>query len=342
MDRREMIKNVLRGAPGKRLPRALFGGGRWYYQQCGLEMKGLDANPVRAATAIAGLFSELDTDIVFAGSGMNSFPAESIGGELLFREGQAPLLSHPIIEKTEDARYFEQINISDSPYTTALIEMAGELRKRLPGRFLCCTSWGPFAWAMILCDWNLLKEKTATDREFIREVCELGVRLSSALFKPLIEQGIIDGIVISDGAATLVPMDLYQEVILPCEKKLFGLCKDDGVARFLHQCGNISSQLHLYPETGADCISLDAGVDIGNAYGLYNGRTVTAGNVDVIKHVFGGNENTMCKAVNACVAAIADPFRKFILMPSCDLPPDTPLKNAKAFLACADRWSRRV
>jgi uroporphyrinogen decarboxylase len=339
MDRREMIKKALQGAPSKRLPRALFGGGRWYFKQCGLEMKDLAMDPVGAAAAIAGLFSELDTDIVFAGSGLNSFPAEAIGGELVFREGQAPLLSHPIIENTEDALYFEHVNISDSPYTTALIEMTGELRKRLPDRFLCCTSWGPFTWAMILCDWNHLKEKTVSNREFIREVCELGVRLSSALFKPLIEQGIVDGIVISDGAATLVPLDLYQEVILPCERKMLDLFRYGGVARFLHQCGNINSQLHLYPETGADCISLDAGVDIGDAYRLYNGRVVTAGNVDVIKSVFGGNENTMCEAVNACVAAITDPFRKFILMPSCDLPPDTPLKNAKAFLACADRWS---
>jgi hypothetical protein len=34
---------------------------------------------------------------------------------------------------------------------------------------------------------------------------------------------------------------------------------------------------------------------------------------------------------------VPDPFRKFILMPSCDLPPDTTLQNAKAFLSCADQ-----
>jgi uroporphyrinogen decarboxylase len=302
-------------------------------------MKDLDKDPRLFANAVAGLFNELDTDIVFGGSGLNTFPAEAIGGELVFQDGQAPLLSIPVIGKTEDARYFEKINIADSPHSLALIEMIAQLRKRLPDRFLCCTSWGPITWAMILCDWNLLQEKTVSDREFIREVCELGVRLSSALFEPLVERGLLDGIVISDGAATLIPLDLYRDVVLPCEKKNFDQFKERGVARFLHQCGNIGPQFPLYPDTGADCISLDAGVDLGEVYQSYNARLVTAGNVDVIRNVFGGDPGMICDAVNACVSGISDRFRKFILMPSCDLPPDTPLNNAKAFLACADQWS---
>jgi uroporphyrinogen-III decarboxylase len=64
---------------------------------------------------------------------------------------------------------------------------------------------------------------------------------------------------------------------------------------------------------------------------------VTAGNIDVIKTVFGGTKTEICDAVAACLAGIPDPFRKFILMPSCDLPPDTTLQNAKAFLSCADQ-----
>jgi uroporphyrinogen decarboxylase len=339
MDRRESIWRVIHGERSKRLPRALFGGGRWSYRQTGLEMKDLDKDPGHFANAVAGLFNELDTDIVFAGSGLNTFPAEAIGGELVFRDGQAPLLSIPVIAKTEDARYFDRVNIADSPHSLALIEMIAQLRERLPDRFLCCTSWGPITWAMILCDWNLLQEKTVSDREFIREVCGLGVRLSSALFEPLVERGLLDGIVISDGAATLIPLDLYRDVVLPCEKKNFDQFKGRGVARFLHQCGNIGPQFPLYPDTGADCICLDAGVDLGEVYQSYNARLVTAGNVDVIRNVFGGDPGMICDAVNACVSGISDRFRKFILMPSCDLPPDTPLNNAKAFLACADQWS---
>jgi uroporphyrinogen decarboxylase len=342
MNRRESIQKVLKGQRSARIPRALFGGGRWAYRQAGLSMSELANDSRGFAGKLAEFYGGLDTDIVFVGSGLNTFPAEAIGGELSFKGEQAPLLAHPVIRKIEDARYFEQVDLSGSPRTLELVEMIAHLRQRLPDRFLCCTSWGPFTWCMVLCDWTLLQDKIVSEPAFIREVCELGVRLSSALFRQLIDRGLVDGIVISDGAATLVPLDFYREMILPCEKKLFHEFAGQGVARFLHQCGAIAPQLGLYPETGADCISLDACVELGRAYALYSPKIVTAGNVDVIKTVFGGNPAQICEAVSASLTGIADPFRNFILMPSCDLPPDTSLGNARAFLACADQVSNRM
>ena len=337
MDRRGFIKRVLAGERSGRLPRAIFGAGLWAYRQTGLKIDELDKNPAGFAEALGGLFGELDTDIVFAGSGLNTFPAEAIGGTLAFRGEQAPLLSFPLIQRTEDARYLEEVDITGSHYAMAFVEMMAELRGRISDRFLCATSWGPFTWAMILCDWNLLRDKIATDRTFVHEVCELGVRLSRALYEPLIGRGLIDGISVPDGAVTLIPIDLYREIVLPCEKKLFDWARERGVSCFLHQCGNIGPQIPLYPGTGADCISVDAGVSIGEVYELYRDRVVTAGNVDVINTIFGGDAALISKAVSECLAGISDPYRRYILMPSCDLPPDTPLRNVKEFLACADR-----
>ena len=337
MTGRETIERVLRGERSERLPRALFGAGRWAYRQAGLKIDDLTEDPLRFAEALADLFGALDTDIVFPGSGLNAFPAEAIGGSLAFSEEQAPLLAFPIIQKTEDARALESIDLSGSPRTLALIEMIGRLRELLPDRFLCATSWGPFTWGMLLCDWNLLQDRAVSDRDFVREVCELGSRLSRAFYGPLIEQGLIDGIVIPDGAVTLIPDDLYREVVLPCERRLFAWARARGSWCFLHQCGNIHRQIASYLETGADCISVDAGVPLGEVYELYRGRTVTAGNVDVINAVFGGDPSLLCGKVAECLAGISDPHQGFILMPSCDLPPGTPLHNVREFLACADR-----
>lgn len=337
MDRRECIRRVLRGERGKRIPRALFGAGLWAYQQTGLGIRDLHKNPGRFAETLAGLYRELDDDIVFAGSGLNTFPAEAIGGELAYRGVQAPLLSFPLIQKTGDILSLDRIEISHAPRTLSLIDMIGRLRRLLADRYLCATSWGPFTWAMILCDWHMLQDKAAADHAFIREICDLGVRISMAFFGPLIDQGLIDGISIPDGAVTLIPPDLYREVVLPAEKKLFDQVKARGIGCFLHQCGNIGPQISLYPGAGADCVSVDAVIPIGEVYDLFAGRLVVAGNVDVINTIFGGDPASICTAVSECVSGVSDPFRNYILMPSCDLPPDTPLKNVREFLACADR-----
>ncbi|TAN43350.1 MAG: hypothetical protein EPN25_00810 [Nitrospirae bacterium] len=336
MDRRRAIIGVLEGKRSSRLPRALFGAGRWAYRQTGLRIGDLTEDPGHFADALTGLFSRLDTDIIFPGSGLNSFAAEAIGGELVFSEEKAPMLSFPLIQSSEDAAGLASIDISDSPHGLGLIGMIRGLRKGLPDRFLCCTSWGPFTWAMILCDWNLLKDKTVTDRAFIHEVCELGVRLSFSLFRPLIDEGLIDGIVIPDGAVTLIPNDLYREVVLPAEKRLFDLARARGLWCFLHQCGDIRPQISLYPGTGADCISVDSRVSLREVYELYRQRVVTAGNVDVINTILGGDPSLLCKAVSESLAGV-DPFERFILMPSCDLPPETPFENVRTFLSCADR-----
>ncbi|MGC2064541.1 MAG: uroporphyrinogen decarboxylase family protein [Thermodesulfovibrionales bacterium] len=337
MNRRELIRMVLRGERNERVSRALFGAGRWAYQQTGLKIGDIVASPRHFAETLGDLFGELDTDIVFPGSGLNTFPAEAVGGSLAFRGGQAPLLSFPLIQKTGDSHYLSSIDIAGSPHTLALVEMIGFLRERLPDRFLCATTWGPFTWAMILCDWELLKEKVAFDRSFVREVCELGVRLSRAFIAPLAAQDVIDGIVIPDGATTLIPLELYRDVVLPAEKSLFAWAKGQGLRCFLHQCGDIQSQLALYPETGADCISVDACVPIGEVYKLYRDRVVTAGNVDVVNTVFGGDSPEIFAKVSECLSAVSDPHQGYILMPSCDLPPDTSLRNVREFLSCADR-----
>jgi uroporphyrinogen decarboxylase len=337
MDRREFIRQVLRGERGRRIPRALFGAGLWAYQQTGLRIEDLYNNPYSFAETLAGLYNELETDIVFAGSGLNTFPAEAIGGELAYRGRQAPLLSFPLIQKTGDILSLDHIEISHAPRTLSLIDMISRLRNLLRDRYLCATSWGPFTWAMVLCDWHMLQEKCATDRAFITEICDLGVRLSMAFFQPLIDQGVIDAVSIPDGAVTLIPPHLYREVVLPAEKKLFDQVKVHGIGCFLHQCGNIGPQISLYPETGADCVSVDAGVPVGEVYDLFAGRLVVAGNVDVVNTIFAGDAASVCKAVSECISGVSDPYRNYILMPSCDLPPDTPLSNVREFLACAER-----
>jgi uroporphyrinogen decarboxylase len=190
---------------------------------------------------------------------------------------------------------------------------------------------------MILCDWNLLQDAAVSDPGFVAEVCALGVRLSGALCGRLAARGLVDGVCIADGAVTLVADDLYRDVVLPRERQLFDRARTAGLGCFLHQCGKIAGQIALYPETGADCLSLDAGVPLREVYELYRRRTTTAGNVDVIQQVRGGDESTIREAVRACVASVPTPLERYILMPSCDLPADTRIENVRAFLAAADQ-----
>lgn len=84
-------------------------------------------------------------------------------------------------------------------------------------------------------------------------------------------------------------------------------------------------------------MSLDSGVSIGEIYDCNHTRVTTAGNIDIVNIVRGGDEATLREAVALCVAAVKTPLTRYILMPSCDLPADTRIENVKTFLAGADR-----
>jgi uroporphyrinogen-III decarboxylase len=330
------IAGVFAGRPQERLPRAIFGGGLWAFAQAGLLPGELAGDPGRFVSALSALYDGLDTDMIFVGSGLNSFPAESIGGILRFDGRGAPLLERPLISSTADLLRAEASDPLDSPSTAALVRVVEGVRANLPNRFLCATSWGPFTWGMILCDPELLREKLTADPPFIGAIAALGARLSVAYFDQLIDRGLIDGVSVPDGAVTFLPDEAYRDLVLPRQRELFDHVRGRGIRTILHMCGRIRHQLPLYPGAGADCISIDSSVGVGEAYELYRGSTVTAGNVDAVAVLAHGDEAAVRAAVAACIRQVGDPRLRYILMPSCDLPVDTPPLNVAAFLAAAD------
>lgn len=336
MDRKAFITEVLDGRRHERLPRALFGSGLWAYKQTGLKPEELSRSTGQFIDALSNLYEKLDTDMLFLGSGLNSFPAEAISGVLNFRGEQAPLLVNPVIYTQKDIQRIETIDLLTSPNTVALVRMIEGIRKNLPNRFICATSWGPFTWAMILCDWNMLREKLTADRLFIIAVCELGVRLSIAFFDLLMDLNLIDGISVPEGAVTLISVSEYRDLLIPLEKALFDHVRRRGTRSVLHMCGEIGPQLSLYPHTGADCISVDSHVTMREAYNICHDVTVAAGNVDVITVIEKGDEALIRGSVSDCVGQVADSQVGYILMPSCDLPVNTPVRNVRTFLSCAD------
>ena len=91
----------------------------------------------------------------------------------------------------------------------------------------------------------------------------------------------------------------------------------------------------------ADCVTVDHHVSIADAYEAFKDKTVTAGNVHVIDVIQSGDKERIRSATSECLSEVSDPFKKYILMPSCDLPVNTPLDHVKAFLSCADRTMDR-
>jgi MtaA/CmuA family methyltransferase len=137
-----------------------------------------------------------------------------------------------------------------------------------------------------------------------------------------------DMIGIGDAAASLVGPALYRDLVLPLETRLIAAIHDAGAAAKLHICGNTAPIVGLMVQTGADVIDLDWMVPLDEARGTVGPGVTLCGNFDPVGVLLKGTPQTVAAAAHECLRKGGS---RFILMPGCEVPPETPEANIRAF-----------
>ena len=136
---------------------------------------------------------------------------------------------------------------------------------------------------------------------------------------------------VGDAAASLVTPDMYSELVLPLEKKLFDAIHEAGGAVKLHICGNISNIVQFMPQSGADIIDVDWMVPLSRARELVGPDVTLCGNFNPTGALLEGSPEDIANEARECLKAVP---KRFILMPGCEVPPATPEENIRAFCPC--------
>ena len=133
---------------------------------------------------------------------------------------------------------------------------------------------------------------------------------------------------VGDAAASLIGPQLYTEHVLPWVKKLIGAIKRTGVVVKLHVCGNARAILPAMATSGADVIDVDWMVPLREARQQVGADVALAGNFDPSAVLLSGSPQAVADASRRCIAEAGD---RFILQPGCEVPPETPIENLRAF-----------
>jgi len=144
-------------------------------------------------------------------------------------------------------------------------------------------------------------------------------------------KGGADMIGVGDAVASLISPDMYAELVLPLEQRLFAAIHEAGAAVKLHICGNIINNISYMAQSGADIIDVDWMVPLAKARELVGPDITLCGNFDPSAVLLQGSPEDVAKAAKDCIRAGGD---KFILMPGCEVPPATPEQNIRAFCPC--------
>ncbi len=140
-----------------------------------------------------------------------------------------------------------------------------------------------------------------------------------------------DIIGVGDSVASLVSPQMYEQYVLPFERRLFDAIHEAGAAVKLHVCGDIGKSIGLMAQTGCDVIDVDWMVPLAESRSIVGEDVTLCGNFDPAAVLLQGTPQEVAQAARRC---IAEGGKRFILQPGCEVPPGTPEQNIRAFCPC--------
>jgi uroporphyrinogen decarboxylase len=148
--------------------------------------------------------------------------------------------------------------------------------------------------------------------------------------KAQIEAG-ADMIGVGDAAASLIGPEMYIEHVLPWQRQLFSGIHEAGATVRLHICGDIRHLTRHMATSGAEIIDVDWMVPLAEAREAVGPEITLCGNFDPVSVLLRSTKEEVATAAHRC---ITNGGERFALMPGCEVPPDTPEENIRAFCPC--------
>jgi MtaA/CmuA family methyltransferase len=207
------------------------------------------------------------------------------------------------------------------------------LYKERVGGDLLIEGWveGPCAQAADLRGINVLMLDFYDDPDFVRDLFQFVLELELRFAAAQVQAG-AEMIGIGDAAASLVGPQIYNEFVLPFEKRMVDGIRAMGAKVRLHICGNTRPILESIGSLGFDVVDLDSMAPMGDGRAKMGRDQVLLGNIDPVRQLRDATEQDVLSTVSECHKAAG---RAFIVSAGCEVPRDTPIENIRAMRAYA-------
>jgi uroporphyrinogen decarboxylase len=317
-------------------PATIFGGGVWTIRHHQAQFGEAIANPKAYAELLLKTNEELNSPIVYVGSGYNNYLAAAVGGKIKERPLGAPDLTEEIIKAhADELDVIDPAIIEKDPVIQNIWEATRLVAKAIGDEYVVTvTAWGPFTLAGQMFGVEAFMKATFKRKDEAHKTLQFATELLKRFYRPLIEEGVISLMSIADptGSGDLISARHFRTFCLPYLQSLIAWGHEYNCYTWLHICGNTTDKLADIAETGADCFSLDYKVDLALAKAVVGDKMCLAGNIDPVAVLDQGTLEDVRTAGRACLQAVGGGADGFILTPGCDLPPTVTLENLKALL----------
>jgi MtaA/CmuA family methyltransferase len=208
---------------------------------------------------------------------------------------------------------------------------------------VACFDQSPFSLACAVGGLSEVMVRTRTDRPFVEALLERCIEYTTAYGRAMGECG-AHMLSTGDSPAALVGPELYRELCLPAERRVFQALREETAAKLsLHICGDTRAILPDMVHSGADVLEIDHLVDIEAACHVVPEEIAIWGNVDPVDVLLRSDEPGIRSHVTDLLDRVHATGRdRFVLSSGCALAPDTPTENLHAFFHAAREWRGAV
>ena len=261
--------------------------------------------------------------------------AAGYGANIVFFDDQPPAIdeTNALLADKSTLKRLQSLDLFREGSRTLDRIKAAELFAGRVGQTHLVEGWieGPCAESSDIRGINNLMTDFLDDPGFVTDLFDFVTDNAIRFAKAQIDVG-AELIGVGDAAASLVGPKLYEQFVLPYEKKLIAAIHGFGAKVRLHICGNTNRITALMAQSGADFFDLDSMVDMARAREAMGPDQVIAGNIDPVKVMQNGTPELIAERLAECRAAAG---KNYIITAGCEVPRATPAENMHALAAFA-------
>lgn len=259
--------------------------------------------------------------------------AEAMGATVTCPEDETAYLASPALG---DLCALDRLRVPDPrahpPLAQALLAMQivlDEIGQEVP---VTGALTGPFTNAAFLVGADRIARLTLRAPAAVHRLCELSLEADLLLADAMLDLGCTPSLTDAMSSCSVIGPRAFREFSLPYLARLVEHVHRRGRRVTLHVCGQTRPIWEALVETGADCLSLDNDVDLGDAKRAIGARVRLMGNVRPSAVMLEGTPADVRRAVAACVEQAHDSPRGYTVASGCSLPTETSPGNIDAMM----------
>ncbi|MGV7234852.1 MAG: uroporphyrinogen decarboxylase family protein [Nitrosomonadaceae bacterium] len=282
---------------------------------------------------VNALVELLQPDIAFILMDL-SVEANALGLPVRFPVDQSSSVEYHPVDNLDELDSFFSINILQDARIQSYIQTVEMMSMGLDNEILnCAYVVGPVTLAGLLETAERVAMDSILDPDRLDVLCSFSTEIIEKYAHALINAG-ADIICILEPTASILGPREFRKFSGCYVNHIIESYKYANIETVYHTCGNTMHLIEEMASTGVSVLSLDApenGVDMAKAAQLAPENVIIMGNINPTYVLNDGSVEVIKKNTTELMEQMR-PYPNFILSTGCDLPPETPIENMKAFM----------